>query len=132
MKTDVLSRDDIEKIVGSFYDKVKSDEVIGFFFSRVVEIDWNRHLPLMCAFWENILFYTGEYEGDPLAAHLNISRKYPTSSEHFERWLQLFAQSVDELYQGENAEKMKRHARGISTVMQGKITQSQIPGSKLR
>lgn len=122
MKIDISGRSDIEKIVTLFYDKVKDDELLGFFFSEVFEIDWDKHLPLMCSFWESVLFYTGDYEGDPLTTHRNVSRKHPTSAAHFERWLVLFDQSVDELYKGANATKMKNHARGIAAVMQKKVT----------
>ncbi len=122
MKTDLTGPANIEKVVALFYEKVKADDVIGFFFSDVIPVDWSRHLPLMCAFWENVLFYTGDYEGDPLTTHRNLYRLQPTTPEHFERWLQLFAQSVDELYAGVNAAKMKSHARGIAVVMQEKVS----------
>lgn len=121
MKKDLTGLADIEKVVALFYEKVKADDTIGFFFSEVIPIDWPSHLTLMCAFWENVLFYTGNYEGDPLATHRNIHRMHPTTSVHFERWLQLFEQSVDEMYEGKNATKMKMHAKGIATVMQEKM-----------
>ena len=50
MKPDVLSRSDIERIIQQFYDKIKVDEEIGFFFTEVVKINWERHIPNMCAF----------------------------------------------------------------------------------
>lgn len=121
MKADVSNRSDIDKVVSLFYEKVKTDKVIGFFFSDVVVIDWEKHIPLMCSFWENILFHTGDYEGDPLTSHREIHRKYTTRPKHFKRWLKLFGQTIDELYMGKNAEKMKAHATGIAVVMQEKM-----------
>ncbi|MBX3239400.1 MAG: group III truncated hemoglobin [Chitinophagaceae bacterium] len=121
MKPDIVNRRDIEKIVHLFYEKVKVDDLIGFFFSDVVQVNWEQHLPIMCAFWENVLFYTGDYEGDPLTTHRGLYNKFKTTPEHFQRWLFLFFQSVDELYEGSNAQKMKDHATGISGVMQDKI-----------
>jgi len=123
MKKDITSRSDIEKVVNKFYEKINKDELIGFFFSEVVAVNWKKHIPLMCDFWENVLFYKGSYDGDPLTIHLNIHQKHPTLPQHFERWIQLFAECVDENYTGANSEKMKAHAIGIAGVMQKKIKQ---------
>lgn len=117
MKKDIQNKADIKKIVALFYDKVKKDSEISFFFSDVVKINWNQHLPLMISFWENVLFFTGSYHGDPLSAHQKIHRKHQTNALHFQRWLAMFVQAVDELYEGEKAEMMKEHARGIAAVM---------------
>ena len=69
MKRDIKNRKDIEKLVNSFYDKVKSDLVIGDFFTAVAQVNWETHLQTMYDFWENILFYTGNYTGSPLVVH---------------------------------------------------------------
>lgn len=130
MKRDIKDRNDINKVVNLFYDKARTDEVIGLFFSEVVSINWEKHLPMMCAFWENVLFYTGNYEGDPLTTHRIIHKKYATSLQHFDRWIQLLDECVDGLYEGENAEKMKSHAKGIAKVMQEQIGKKEGPENK--
>ena len=58
MKTDIRNRKDIEKLVNTFYDKVKTDDVIGYLFNDVAKVNWENHLPKMYNFWENILFFT--------------------------------------------------------------------------
>lgn len=121
MKPDILTRNDIEELVHVFYERVKTDDTIGFFFTEVVPVNWEEHSLQMCAFWENILFFTGDYEGDPLTTHRSISQKHPTTAVHFKRWMDIFTQTVDELFEGENATKMKSHAKGIAAVMQEKI-----------
>ena len=85
-------------------------------------VDWERHLRLMGDFWENVLFYTGDYDGDPLTAHRRVNALKPTQPGHFEKWLRLFTGSVDQLYKGKNASKMKKHASGIAAVMQERVT----------
>lgn len=121
MKPDIANRSDIEKIVALFYDNVRSDAHIAFFFSDVVSVNWDTHLNKMCSFWENVLFYTGDYQGDPLVTHKNLSHKYETQAEHFETWLVLFFAAVDSLFEGDNAEKIKSHAAGIAAVMQQRM-----------
>lgn len=121
MKPDICNKEDIKTIVQLFYEKVKTDDVIGFFFSEVVSINWQKHLPAMCAFWENVLFYTGEYEGNPLESHRKIHVQQHTSPKHFERWIQLWDETLDEHFKGTNADKMKTYAKAIAAIMINKI-----------
>ena len=118
MKTDIHGRKELETLVDRFYDKVKTDPVLGPMFAHV---NWERHLPTMYSFWDNTLFYTGGYFGNPLKSHQAFHQKSPLSSEHFNRWLELFTETVDELFSGEKAELAKQRALSISTVMQIKI-----------
>lgn len=121
MEKDVSGKEDIEKVVYLFYEKVKTDEAIGFFFSEVIQVDWEKHLAIMTAFWENALFYTGEYEGTPINAHRKMKRIHAVQPGHFSRWLQLFNQTVDELFAGPNADKMKEHAEAIAEIIRQKM-----------
>jgi hemoglobin len=121
MKTDIENRNDIELLINTFYEKVKKDESLAYYFTDVVKVNWEKHLPVMYDFWENVLFYSGTYIGNPMMLHAKIHQRSPFTKEHFQHWLQLFNQSVDELYEGEHAEQIKLRANNISTVMQIKI-----------
>jgi hemoglobin len=123
MKKDIETRKDIQLLINSFYDKVKADPVIGFIFNDVVRVNWERHLPVMYDFWENTLFYTGGYIGNPMEIHRHLNKLIPLNAEHFQQWTQLFTLTVDELFTGEKAELAKQRATSISTVMQIKILQ---------
>lgn len=118
MKKDIQSRADIELMVNSFYAKVKSDDMIGYFFTEVAKVNWEKHLPVMYNFWENILFHTSNYEGNPMNTHQQLHYKKPITMQHFQRWNSLFTHTVDELFEGENAEMIKQRSVSISTVMQ--------------
>jgi len=121
MKNDITNRADIELLINGFYNKVKKDPLIGFFFSEIVPVNWEAHLPIMYGFWENVLFYTGTYEGNQMALHQNIHQKCPMKMEHFQRWTSLFIETVDELFNGDKAELAKQRAISIATVMQIKL-----------
>ncbi|MBK8086726.1 MAG: group III truncated hemoglobin [Chitinophagaceae bacterium] len=123
MKKDIENRDDIINLVNTFYDKVKPDETIGYFFSKTVHVDWEKHLPVMYNFWENIIFHVGSYSGNPMKHHISLHQKSPMKKEHFNRWIQLFNETVDELFEGEHAEQAKQRALSIATVMQINIAQ---------
>lgn len=118
MKTDILGRGEVKLMIDTFYEKVKADPVIGLMFAHV---NWEHHLPVMYSFWENTLFYTGGYSGNPLKVHQNINKRCPLTKDHFNQWQNHFIETVDELFEGEKAELAKQRALSISTVMQIKI-----------
>lgn len=124
MKKDIQNRDDIAKLVNRFYERVKKDELINIFFTEVIKVDWERHLPVMYDFWENVLFHTGQYNGNPMIQHQQLHKRYPIHRQHFERWLQLFTDTTDELFKGDNAERIKQRATSIATIMQIKLLES--------
>lgn len=121
MKKDIHTRKDIELLITTFYEKVKADPVIGCIFTEIIKVNWDKHLPVMYDFWENALFYTGSYSGNPMASHQKLHRIFPLNDEHFKRWVLIFTGTVDELFEGEKALLAKERAISISTVMKIKI-----------
>lgn len=126
MKKEIASRTDVQWLVDRFYEKIKVDKVVGYIFTDVMKVKWEKHLPVMYAFWENTLFYTGGYEGNAMKKHLNINRVTPLQKKHFQRWLQLFNETVDEYFEGEKAELAKQRAFSIASIMQLKIAGQQL------
>jgi hemoglobin len=120
MKHDIKNRKDIELLVDTFYSKIKEDDVIGFFFKDVAKVDWNHHLPVMYDFWENILFFTGNYSGSPMVIHRELHKKHPMNEMHFTHWVNVFCTTVDELFSGEKAYSIKERATNIANVLKHK------------
>jgi hemoglobin len=58
MKPDITTPDDIRTLIDAFYEKVQSDDLIGYIFNDVANVDWSHHLPVMYAFWEFLLLGT--------------------------------------------------------------------------
>ncbi len=113
-KKDILEREDVKILVDKFYDKVKSDELLQPVFSHV---DWPHHLPIMYNFWSSMLLGDQSYAGNPLQKHLAL----PVGKNHFGRWLELFKETVDETFEGEKAEEVKRRADSIAKIFQFKM-----------
>lgn len=120
-RKDIETRKDIEILVDSFYKKVLKDETIGYIFKDVANINLEKHMPTMYDFWETTLFHSSVYKGNPMNIHLKLNNKEPLKKSHFEQWLALFNETVDELFHGEKAELAKTRALSIATVMQIKI-----------
>ena len=123
MKKDIQSRADIEILVRNFYNKVTNDKRIGFIFSEVAKVNWEKHLPVMFDFWENILLKTGNYSGNPMPLHMALNEKVPLTKEHFDKWLQLFNETLNEHFEGDIARQASQKAQSIATIMQIKIAQ---------
>lgn len=121
MKKEITGRKDIELLVDEFYTRVRKDDLIGFIFSDIAKVNWEKHLPIMYDFFENMLFYTGTYTGNPMELHKHVNRLFPLTDQHFDRWLLLFNTTVDELFAGQTAELVKQRAKSIATIMQIKI-----------
>lgn len=117
MKTDIKNRADIEKLVAIFYAKVNGDTAISYFFNDVAKVNWENHLPKMCDFFENILFSSGNYDGNPMNAHEELHKKSEVNREHFQHWKILFDSTVDELFTGTKAEEIKQRASNIAEAM---------------
>ncbi len=118
---DIQNRKDIITLVDSFYEKVLKDELLGRIFTNVVKVDWEKHLPRMYDFWETTLFYESKYSGNPMQVHVDLNQRFPLTKVHFDRWLALFNQTVDELFEGNMATLARQRALSIATVMQVKI-----------
>src|SRR6188472_2079441 len=96
---DIESRDDLEVLVNAFYDKVRADELLGPIFQTIIGDDWSQHLPIMYSFWNTVLFGAEGYKGQAVGKHVEIDRRMPLNEEHFERWIALWRQTVDRLFE---------------------------------
>jgi hemoglobin len=113
-KTDIQGRYDVELLVDRFYEKVLKDEVIGFFFTDVAAINLKEHLPRMYDFWESMLFRTQTYGRNAMMPHLRLNQKEPLQPQHFTRWLELFNETIDDLFSGPVADEAKLRASGVA------------------
>lgn len=115
------SREDIEHLINSFYAKVVKDETIGFFFTQIAKVDWDKHLPKMYAFWESVIFGQMSYKGNPMGAHFPINEMQAMEQKHFNRWLQLWTAAIEENFKGENADMAIYKAENIAKLMAFKM-----------
>jgi hemoglobin len=121
MKKDIMNREDLLLLMDKFYSKALTDASIGKYFTEVVQLNLEKHIPHITDFWETILFDTGKYFGNTMKVHEDLHEKSSFVSEHFNRWIALFKETVDEHFEGNNAEKIKQRAVSIATVMNIKM-----------
>jgi len=116
---DIENIEDIKTLVNTFYDKVNRDEMLSHVFNDVAKVDWPHHLPTMYKFWEMLLLDGEDYKGNPFQKHIPL----PVSSAHFQNWIKLFLQTVDELFEGEKAEMAKTKAKTIAQIFEIRLKQ---------
>lgn len=119
---DIENRTDLELLLKEFYTRLLNDNSINYIFIDIAKIDLETHLPHITDFWEQSLFYTGGYKKNVMQIHLDINDKEKLTEEHFKTWLNHFFESVDDLFKGINAEKIKTRAESIATVMKLKLS----------
>lgn len=119
---DIATRADIVTLVETFYTKAFHDDLIGHIFTDVVPMDLATHMPIMADFWQTVLFKAGLYKRNALKIHFDIHAKEPLTLEHFNRWLQLWTTTVDELFVGEKAEMAKVQAHQIAGSINRRVT----------
>lgn len=124
-KPDIITRDDIYLLVSNFYKKVRVDTVIGSFFNDCIT-DWDSHLEHLTSFWESSLFLKTKYRGNPINTHVKVDNAHNNSiaQNHFGIWLNLWFETVDELFEGNYANNAKNRARKMSTFLYLKIFES--------
>jgi hemoglobin len=82
----------IDRLVRSFYGKARQDPLIGPIFESKVH-DWEAHFARMGAFWSSVALMSGRYHGQPMAVHMPL----PIDTPHFDRWLEIFAATAQEV-----------------------------------
>ena len=118
---DLHDRDDVLALVNDFYTRAFDDDLLGPIFVDVARMDLAHHLPIICDFWETVLFQAGLYRRNALQIHLSLNARAPLGAEHFERWLRLWTTTVDENFAGEKAELAKTQAARIAGSIQRRL-----------
>ena len=126
-KKDITSETDIKNLIDKFYTKVIADPVIGFIFTDVINLSWEKHIPVMIAFWSSVLLGTNGYTGNPLTKHIELDKKIPLTKIHFERWIELWENTIAENYKGKIADEAILKAKNIASVLQIKIGKNKTP-----
>ncbi|TXI85658.1 MAG: group III truncated hemoglobin [Crocinitomicaceae bacterium] len=114
---DLHQLEDVKKVVDAFYDRIRTDELLGKIFNEVIQDQWPTHLEKMYRFWQTVLFDEHTYSGSPFAVHA----KLPVAFEHFERWIQLFNETIDAHFSGEKADQMKNQGKRMAAIFHSKI-----------
>ena len=118
MKKDIQNRADIELLVNVFYKRIMEDEEMAFIFRQITKKINPAPLPAMYDFWENIILFSGAYQGN--AAYMHMPQVSLLNETHFDKWDRFFISTMDELFEGKNASLALQRAINISGILKKK------------
>jgi len=115
--SDIENRADVMVFVDAFYTKVQNDELLAPIFATRIPADgWGKHLNRMYDFWETVLLNVQAYKGNPFSKHAAL----PVEAEHFEHWVKLFSEVMDEHFEGVRATDAKERAHKMGLLFAAK------------
>lgn len=117
-RTEITELEHVKLLVDSFYAKVRKDELLKDIFDDVIGDPWPEHLEKMYRFWQTVLLDERTYSGRPFAPHMNL----PVDQEHFNRWLNLFEETLEEHFYGQNVEAARWQANRMAQMFYLKIS----------
>jgi hemoglobin len=124
---DLDSPEEIAEMVRRFYADVAMDDLLGPVFEDIAQVDWSEHLPKLTAFWCRALLGEQGYAGNPFRAHAEVHAQAPFTSAHFERWLNLFTETLELGWVGPRADRALALARQVA-----RVHEQQLLGGELR
>ncbi|MBK9662201.1 MAG: group III truncated hemoglobin [Nitrosomonas sp.] len=111
----LYTEEEVAQLVHQFYAKARKDPGLGPIFEAHV-IDWDAHFVQMTNFWSAQLRGTSRFRGAPMQKHIVLP---DLTAELFERWLQLFKQTTEEL----GNPNLQQHANAVATFIAGRLWQ---------
>ena len=120
--------EEIAEMVRRFYQDVAQDDLLGPLFNDVARVDWAEHLPKLTRFWCRALLGLPGYQGNPFLAHRLVHQQSPFTMDHFDRWLQLFHDTLDAGWTVPHVERAKELAVNVARVHAGQLVDDAAPG----
>lgn len=106
-----------EMVTRQYVDVVQDDLLEPYFNFGPGFIDWQAHIGSVADYWCHVLLYAPGYEIDTIENHRHLHDHTPFTPELFDRWLQIFHDTVDDGWTGPNASTAKKRATGMAWAM---------------
>jgi len=110
-----ITEAELRDVLAKFYEGVRADPVLGPVFNGIVD-DWDSHMLRLEEFWSSLMLSSGRYKGNPVAMHMMHAAVI--KSEMFERWLELWRKTTDEILSPEAARLLQERADRIAVRLQ--------------
>lgn len=99
---DISTNDDVKLLVDTFYARAQKDDLVGPIFEMFIK-DWDAHHIKLYQFWRTVILKQAAYRAKPVQMHF----KMDLTQAHFDTWLVMWKGTVDDLFEGENANVAK-------------------------
>lgn len=137
---DLDSPDEIAEMVRRFYRDIAQDDQLGPMFNDVARVDWGEHLAKLTQFWCRTVLGIEGYTGNPYRAHELVHERSAFTVRHFERWLELFHDTIELGWVGPNAPRAlvldqnvaRVHGHQLAGASLGELAPGRRPERQLR
>lgn len=126
-RREILGRPDIEQLTRTFYNRALSDEILFKYFVELRFGELDDHLPKITDYWDTKLFHSGRYREDSLQVHLRLNALHRLQASDFQRWIELWQVTIDELFVGRTATTAKFIGAQMCCILYSRITGSNSP-----
>ena len=123
---DLVDRDGVVELLDDFYRRAFDDELLRPIFVDVAQMDLTTHLPVISDFWCKAILKEGEYRRNVFAPHNALHQLVALEPQHFERWLMLWHNTIDDRHAGPNADLAKLQGARIAFSMCRMLTGQQV------
>lgn len=107
----------LEMVTRQYVDVVQDDTLEPYFNFNPGFIDWQAHIATVADYWNHVLLLTPDYDIDTIENHRKLHEHVPFTPELFDRWLQIFHDTIDGGWTGPTAHTAKKRATGMAWAM---------------
>jgi hemoglobin len=115
---DLDNEAEIMEMVTRQYSDVGQDDLLQPYFGFGAGfIDWQAHIGTVTDYWCHVLLYAPGYEIDVIEHHRHLHDTSPFTPQVFDRWLQIFHDTVNGGWVGPKATAANKRATGMAWAM---------------
>ena len=112
-----VTKENLNKLVISFYTRVLKDDLIGPIFIDILgknlkEDKWPAHIELLTNFWASLALGEKNYNSSPFAPHIEFKERLSVAA--FERWLELFHETLNTIFHPQIADQFLAKSKTIA------------------
>ena len=107
----------IEMVTRQYVDVGQDDHLAPYFNFGPGFIDWQAHIGTVADYWCHVLLYAPGFEIDVIETHRDLHDRAAFTPELFDRWLQIFHDTVNGGWTGPKAVMANRRATGMAWAM---------------
>ncbi len=101
---DLDTPEEIFEMVTRQYVDITQDGILQPYFNfETGFIDWQAHIGTVADYWCHVLLYAPGYDIDTIENHRHLHDQAPFTPEVFDRWLEIFSDTVQSGWSGPNA-----------------------------
>ncbi len=104
-------------VIRQYVDIVQDELLEPYFNFAPGFIDWQAHIESVSDYWCHVVLYAPDYQIDVIEAHRTLHDTDPFTPELFDRWLEIFHDTVDGGWTGPHADQAKKRATGMAWAM---------------